>query len=110
MFQHALIITTNIRGDLPVPGPREDPCLNHPQQTDVDFVGTVWYKLIKGALHQVSEPECPPGTIGHSYSYSTSWSISGQIGPDMVRLNDARFRRYPTLARTLFSMTTDLVR
>ncbi|GIZ39012.1 hypothetical protein CKM354_000240400 [Cercospora kikuchii] len=63
--------------------PADEPCNKFPMQTDVQFVGTVYYNLVKGFKHQLSEPECPPGSIGHTYSFSTSWSISGQIGPDM---------------------------
>ncbi|PIA98329.1 hypothetical protein CB0940_05390 [Cercospora beticola] len=83
-------------GDPPHPAPAENPCARFPMETDVDFVGTVYYSLIKGAVHQLSEPECPPGSIGHTYSFSTSWSVSGQIGPDMKATLPGltRFKKY----------------
>ncbi|KAF5579294.1 hypothetical protein FPCIR_11176 [Fusarium pseudocircinatum] len=38
---------------------------------------------VSGAVHRISEPLCPPGTIGKSYAYSYSYQISVQAGPDI---------------------------
>ncbi|KAG5743715.1 hypothetical protein H9Q69_013964 [Fusarium xylarioides] len=38
---------------------------------------------VSGAVHRISQPLCPPGTIGKSYTYSYSYQISVQAGPDI---------------------------
>ncbi|KAF5019540.1 hypothetical protein F66182_8455 [Fusarium sp. NRRL 66182] len=38
---------------------------------------------VSGFVHRISEPLCPPGTIGKSYTYSYSYQISVQAGPDI---------------------------
>lgn len=86
-FQHATNqnTTNHFRGDPFYTVPEENPCDKFIQHKDVGFVGDVSYNLVKGFVHQLSQTICPPGSIGHTYSVSTSWSVNGQIGPDMVR-------------------------
>jgi hypothetical protein len=38
----------------------------------------------RGGLHRISDPLCPPGTISKSYTFSYSYSVSVQAGPDLV--------------------------
>ncbi|KAF5249567.1 hypothetical protein FANTH_5160 [Fusarium anthophilum] len=38
---------------------------------------------VSGAVHRISEPLCPPGTIGKSYAYSYSYQINVNAGPDI---------------------------
>ncbi|KAF4976134.1 hypothetical protein FZEAL_7153 [Fusarium zealandicum] len=38
---------------------------------------------IRGAVHRISEPLCPPGTIGKSFTFSYSFQLSLQAGPDI---------------------------
>ncbi|KAJ6018469.1 hypothetical protein N7499_003306 [Penicillium canescens] len=44
---------------------------------------TVNYQVVSGNTHQVSDPLCPPGSIGKSYAYTYSYCVSIQEGPDL---------------------------
>lgn len=52
-------------------------------ETHLDLDDTFRNNAVMGNTHVISDTLCAPGTIGKTYSFSYSWSVNFQAGPDL---------------------------